>query len=138
MTNNIFNTNYLDETPDDVKKIIYRYTIPKPPPPPPKTEKYDLDITDVRYMENLVDYYPTSYVMKKRYNNINNLFQKYIDDYIMRLIEMPYSKKYQFNKLVKEFIEEHSTNDFRKKYKIEMRNDIRIRQRYINRQGKYY
>lgn len=138
MTNNIFNTNYIEEIPDDIKKIIYKYTIPKPPPPPPKTEKYDLDITDVRYMDYLVSYLPTSYVMKKRYNNIDNLFQKYRDDYIMRLIEVPYSKKYLFNKLVKEFIEEHSTKDFRKKYKIERRNDIKIRQRYINRQGNYY
>lgn len=61
----IFNTNYLDETPDDVKKKIYKYTIPKPPPP--KTEKYDFDITEIRYMDYMVKYLPTSYVMKKRY-----------------------------------------------------------------------
>jgi len=134
----IFNTNYLDETPDDVKKIIYRYTIPKPPPPPPKTEKYDLDIRNFRFMDYLVDYYPTSYVMKKRYNNIINLFQKYRDDYIMNLKEVPYSKKYEFNKMVYDFCEDHSTEDFRKKYKIEKRNGIRKRERYINRKGKYY
>lgn len=134
----IFNTNYLDETPDDVKKIIYKYTIPKPPPPPPKTEKYDLDITDIRYMDYLVSYLPTSYVMKKRYNNIDNLFQKYRDDYVMRLIEAPYSKKYEFNKIVKEFIKDHSTEDFRKNYKIEKRNGFKKNQRYINRRGKYY
>ena len=134
----IFNTNYLDETPDDVKKIIYKYTIPKPPPPPPKTEKYDFDITEIRYMDYMVKYLPTSYVMKKRYNNIDNLFQTYRDDYIMNLKDVPYSKLYDFNKKVKEFIQDHSTDDFRKKYKIERRNDIRISQKYLNRKGNIY
>lgn len=134
----IFNNNYLDETPEDIRQIIYRYSIPKAPPLPPKTEKYDFDISEIRYMDYLVEYLPTSYVMRKRYNNINNLFQKYRDDYIMRFIDVPYSKKYEFNKLVKQFCEDHSTDDFRKKYKIEKRNGIKIRQRYINRQGKYY
>ena len=138
MTNTIFNTNYFDETPDDIKKIIYKYCIPKPPPPPPKTEKYDFDIANYRYMEYLVDYYPTSYVMKKRYNNIVNLFQKYRDDYIVMFKEAPYSKKYEFNKLVKQFIQDHSTEEFKKNYKIEKRNDIMRRFRYINRKGKYY
>lgn len=138
MTNTIFNTNYLDETPYDIKQIIYRYTIPKAPPLPPKTEKYDFDIRNYRYMAHLVDYYPTSYVMKKRYNNIFNLFQKYIDDYIMEFKEAPYSKKYEFNKLVKQFIQDHSTEEFKKNYKIEKRNGIKRRFRYVNRLGKYY
>ena len=138
MTNTIFNTNYLDETPYDIKQIIYRYTIPKAPPLPPKTEKYDFDIRNYRYMAHLVDYYPTSYVMKKRYNNIFNLFQKYIDDYIMEFKEAPYSKKYEFNKLVKQFIQDHSTEEFKKNYKIEKRNGIKCRFRYVNRLGKYY
>ena len=138
MTDLVFKTNYFDETPDDIKAIIYKYTIPKPPPLPPKTEKYDFDIRNYRYMEHLVDYYPTSYVMKKRYNNIVNLFQKYRDDYIMEFKEAPYSKKYEFNKLVNQFCEEHSTEEFKKNYKIEKRNGIKRRFRYVNRQGKYY
>lgn len=139
MTNTIFNTNYFDETPDDIKKIIYKYCIPKAPPPPPKTEKYDFDIRNYRYMGDLVQYFPTSFVMKKRYNNITNLFQKYRDYYIMNLKEVPYSKKYEFNKLVKQYIQDHSTDEFKKNYKIEKRIGIgRSSIRYINRQGKYY
>ena len=138
MTNTIFNTNYLDETPDDVKKIIYKYTIPKAPPPPPKTEIYDFDIKEIKYMYYLVEYLPTSYVMKKRYNNITKLFDKYRDDFIMNSKEVPYSKKYEFNNLVKQFCENHSTTYFRENYKIEKRNGVRRRERYINRQGNYY
>lgn len=138
MTNTIFKTNYFDETPDDIKKIIYQFTIPKPPPYPKQNKTYDFDIANYRYMEYLVDYYPTSYVMKKRYNNIVNLFQKYRDDYIMEFKEVPYSKKYEFNKLVKQFIQDHSTEEFKKNYKIEKRNDIMRRFRYINRKGKCY
>ena len=138
MTNTVFNTNYFDETPDDIKKIIYKYCIPEPPPPPPKTQIYDFDIRNYKYMERLVDYYPTSYVMKKRYNNIVNLFQKYRDDYIMEFKEAPYSKKYEFNKLVKDFIEDHSTEEFKKNYKIEKRNGIKRRFRYIKRNGRHY
>jgi len=134
----IFTNNYLDETPEDIKQIIYKYSIPKAPPPPPKTEKYDFDIAEIRYMDYLVSYLPTSFVLKKRYNNINNLFEKYRDDYIMRLIEAPYSKKYEFNKLVKQFCDDHSTEYFRKKYKVQRQNGIRKRERYINRRGEYY
>ena len=134
----IFNTNYLDETPDDVKKIIYKYTIPKAPPQPPKTEIYDFDIIEIRYMDYIVKYLPTSYVMKKRYNNINNLFEKYKNDYVMRLKETPYSKKYEFNKLVKQFIQDHSTDDFKKNYNIPRGNGYKKSQRYINRRNKFY
>lgn len=134
----IFKTNYFDEMSDDVKMIIYKYSIPKPPPYPKKTEKYDLDIRNYRYMEHLVDYYPTSYVLKKRYNNICKLFEKYRNEYIMEFKDVPYSKKYEFNKLVEDFCEEHSTEQFKKNYKVEKRNGIKRHFRYINRKGKYY
>lgn len=138
MTNTIFNTNYFDEMTDDIKMIIYKYSIPKPPPYPEKTKKYDFDIINIQHMDYIVNHYPTSYVMKKRYNNICNLFQYYIDNYIMRMKDVPYSKKFQLNKLVIDFCKDHSTIEFRKNYKIEKRNDIEIRQKYINRKGKYY
>lgn len=134
----VFYNNYFTETPDDVKALIYKYTIPDPPPYPPDTKTYDFDIVNIQYMDHLVKYLPTSYVMKKRYNNISNLFQYYIDNFIMRSKPIPYSKKYQFNKLVYDFLDDHSTNEFRQKYKIEKRNGIRISQKYINRRNKHF
>lgn len=134
----IFKSNYFEEIPDDIRKIIYRYTIPKPPPMPDKTEIYDFDMTELKYMDYLVNYTPTSFVMKKRYNILNNLFQSYLGKYMFRGINPPYSIKYEFNKMVKDYISEHSTNEFKKNYKVEIKNDMKVRQRYINRRGFNY
>jgi len=141
MTNTIFETNYFNEMPTDLKQKILSYTIPKPPPLPLQQDlykEYEIDQISFRNMKYLVEYYPTSYVMKKRYNNIYNLFENYIDNYILLFKSIPYSKKYEFNKIVKEFCEDHSTQQFQKKYKIEKRNGFNVSQKYINRRNKYY
>lgn len=117
MSNNIFKINFLDETPDDVKKIIYKYTIPPSPPMPEKTEIYNINIRKMRFMDYLVKYYDTSYEMKKIYNNITDLFYKLIDEYIMKLKNIPYSKCFSFNKLVTEFCYTHSSIQYRKNRK---------------------
>ena len=134
----MFKQNYFYEIPFDLKQKILYYTIPKPPPYPKPTEKYDFDMMSVRQMDYLVHHYPTSYVMRKRYSNINKLLQYYIDNFIMKMRDVPYSKKYQFNKMVRDYCENHSTNEFKKNYKIEVRNDIKVSQKYINRRGKFY
>ena len=134
----MFKQNYFYEIPFDIQKIILNYTIPKPPPYPKQTEKYDFDMMSVRQMDYLVNHYPTSYVMRKRYTNIDKLLQYYIDNFILKMEDVPYSKIYQFNKMVKDFCEDHSTKEFKKNYKIELRNGIKLSQKYINRRGKFY
>jgi|DEB0MinimDraft_6_1074348.scaffolds.fasta_scaffold13929_2 hypothetical protein len=139
MTMTIFETNYFNEIPIDLKQKILYYTIPKPPPLPKDLNKtYDFNTITFRKMKYLVEHYPTSYVMKKRYNNIYNLFDNYVDNYVMKLKPIPYSKKYQFNKIVEKFCEDHSTPEFQKKYKMEKRNGFEVSQVYKNRKGKYY
>ena len=139
MTMTIFETNYFNEIPIDLKQKILYYTIPKPPPlPKDLNKKYDFNTITFRKMKYLVEHYPTSYVMKKRYNNIYNLFDNYVDNYVMKLKPIPYSKKYQFNKIVEKFCEDHSTPEFQKKYKMEKRNGFEVSQVYKNRKGKYY
>lgn len=133
MTNAVFNTNYFNEMPDDVKRIIYKYTIPEPPPYPEKNDMYEIDAVNYRYMTKLVEYTPTSYVLYKRYIKIRNLLEYYTKNFIMQNKELPYSKKYQFNKLVNEFCQDHSTNHFKSTYKIDTRNGIPMRQKYIKR-----
>jgi len=135
----MFKQNYFYEIPFDLKQKILYYTIPKPPPlPKDLNEKYDFDMMSVRQMDYLVHHYPTSYVMRKRYTNINKLLQYYIDNFIMKMRDVPYSKKYHFNKMVRDYCENHSTNEFKKNYKIELRNGIKVSQKYINRRGKFY
>jgi hypothetical protein len=133
MTDLVFKTNYFDEIPNDVKAIIYKYTIPKPPPLPPTTEKYDFDLTELNYMKKLVNYYPTSYVLKKRYDKIMDIFDEYLTLYIYKNKDVPYSKLYAFNKLVKQFNQDHSTNVFKTKYKIEKRFGYPVSQKYYKR-----
>jgi hypothetical protein len=134
----MFKQNYFYEIPIDIQKIILDYTIPNPPEYPNPTEKYDFDMINVRQMDYLVNYFPTSYFMRKKYKNIDKLLQYYIDNFIIRMEDVPYSKIYQFNKMVKDFCEEHSTKEFKKNYKIETRNGIKVNQKYINRRGRFY
>lgn len=133
MTDLVFKTNYFDEIPNDVKAIIYKYTIPVPPPLPPKTEKYDFDLTELNYMKKLVSYYPTSYVLKKRYDKIMDIFDEYLTLYIYKCKDVPYSKLYHFNKLVKQFNQDHSTNVFKTKYKVQKRFGYPVFQKYYKR-----
>tara|TARA_Y100000389_G_C17228110_1_gene396737 strand:- start:139 stop:627 length:489 start_codon:yes stop_codon:yes gene_type:complete len=120
MTNTtVFYKNYFNEIPNDLKNLIFKFTIPIPPLPPPPIQIYEIDLNRIRFMDYLVKYYYTSIVMKKKYNNIKDIFYKYINKYVMNYKNIPYSKCYEINKKVRDFCQDHSTIEYRKNYKIE-------------------
>jgi len=125
--------NYFYDLPKDIQSIIYNYTIPIPPIPPPITKKYSLDFKKLSYMDELVLNYPTSFLLRKRYNNIRLNFDYYFRNFIIKGVSIPFPDLYNLNKQIYDFCDDHSTYSFKKKFY-----PFKNKQTYINRFGNHY
>jgi len=124
----IFVQNYFYDLPIDIILNIYNLTIPTPPLPPPITKKYSLDFNKLNYMDELVLNYPTSFVLRKSYNNIRRLFDYYFRNFIIKGISIPFPDLFKLNKQIYEFCDNHSTYRFKINY-----SKFKHKQTYINR-----
>lgn len=129
----IFVQNYFYDLPIDIILRIYNLTIPTPPLPPPITKKYSLDFNKLNYMDELVLNYPTSFLLRKSYNNIRRTFDYYFRNFIIKEIDIPFPDLYKLNKQIYEFCDNHSTYQFKIKF-----SKFKHKQIYINRFNNYF
>lgn len=129
----IFVQNYFYDLPIDIILRIYNLTIPAHPLPPPITKKYSLDFNKLNYMDELVLNYPTSFLLRKSYNNIRRTFDYYFRNFIIKEIDIPFSDLYKLNKQIYEFCDNHSTYRFKIKF-----SKFKHKQIYINRFNNYF
>jgi hypothetical protein len=115
----LFENNYFNEIPIDIQIIILKKTIPKPPtlPDPNKKKIYDFDTHKLEYIDALVNYLPTSVVLKKRYNNICHEWNVKSGLIVWANKKYKYSEIKKFNDVVNSFIEDHSNKELQNKMK---------------------
>ena len=140
MTTNQLETNYFYEMPMDIQTMILKSVVPTPPSMPDsnKPKTYDFDSHKLNYIDSLVEYLPTSIVLKKRYNNISNEWNVKSDRIVYADKKYKYSEIKKFNDKLDSFIEDHSNSKLQNEMKTMIRKKMMPTQTYYDRFGNKY
>ena len=140
MTTNQLDTNYFYDIPMDLQSMILKKSIPTPPSMPDsnKQKTYDFETDKLNYIDSLVEYLPTSIVLKKRYNNLCKEWNVKSDKIVWADKKYKYSEIKKFNDKLDSYIEDHSNKELQNEMKKMICKKMRPTQTYYDRFGKRF